>query len=334
MTYRKDPWQSFEEQLEWYASRLRQIKYDGALCEPPAAFRLEWHFLSLPENGICPDQIMSVLSSESVGPPHGFDVLRPAPLPELPPLPSRPADVHVKARPASPLARLFGAGRSREVDATAERHRLILQKANELESKRETLQQELNRQFGLELEKLQALRQRCLKNDIGSIRVLMERTHTWHRLPKVLARPLQFDLDREARIALCTIEIPDFSGLSIVRKRGDSGKGKWLPVSVADRRRLNETILDMLCLRAVYLAAKSDAGNWFHTVAVNAKQHWHDPATGAAREGIIASLQASKAEILELQFDRIDAKACFRHLKGISTPGGDHSTDLCHEHGR
>jgi restriction system protein len=63
-----------------------------------------------------------------------------------------------------------------------------------------------------------------------------------------------------------------------------------------------------------------DPGYLFDTVAVNAHQKWFDPATGVAREGIVASLQAMKDELCQLQPGHLDPKACFRHLSGISTP--------------
>jgi restriction system protein len=129
----------------------------------------------------------------------------------------------------------------------------------------------------------------------------------------------ELELDQSARIALCTVGIPDFASLGIVRKRGESWNAKWLSVSAAERKKSSEAILYALCLRAAYLVASSDAGGWFDTVAVNARQNWHDAATGAPRQGIIASLQASKEDLLNLHLGQLDPKACFRHLKGIST---------------
>jgi len=129
-------------------------------------------------------------------------------------------------------------------------------------------------------------------------------------------------------VALCTIEVPDFKRLSIVKKRGDSWRAKWLPVSATDKRKSNENILYSLCLRAAYLVAKSNFGSWFDTIAVNAQQKWFDAATGAPREGIIASMQAVTSEIEHLQLDLVEPKECFRHLKGITTPSVDNVTPI------
>ena len=101
-----------------------------------------------------------------------------------------------------------------------------------------------------------------------------------------------------------------------------------MPVSAAERKRSNETILYSLCLRAAYLAAKSDIGNWFDAIAVNATQKWNDAATGQAREGIVASLLVQKGEIVQLHLHQVDPKTCFRHLKGLSTPSIENVTPI------
>jgi hypothetical protein len=44
---------------------------------------------------------------------------------------------------------------------------------------------------------------------------------------------------------------------------------------------------------------------------LNAEQSWFDAATGTPRTGIIASLQASKAEMIQLNLEQADPKACF-----------------------
>ncbi len=95
---------------------------------------------------------------------------------------------------------------------------------------------------------------------------------------------------------------------------------KWVPVGANDKRKASERLLHALCVRAAYLIAASDSGSHFDMVAVNAHQTWIDSATGATRSGIVASLQAIKQSLLELQPGRLDPTACFRHLKGISTP--------------
>ena len=140
----------------------------------------------------------------------------------------------------------------------------------------------------------------------------------------MLQSDLRIDLDLGARIALATFDVPDFNLFAIVNERAGSRKTRWQSVwqSVPpnQKRRATETLLYVLCIRAAYLVAKSDEGNWFDTIAVNARQEWNDRATGQPRNGFIASLHATTDELRHLRLDQVDPKTCFFHLKGISTP--------------
>jgi restriction system protein len=119
-----------------------------------------------------------------------------------------------------------------------------------------------------------------------------------------------------SRVALCTIELPDLARFPFVKKRA----AKWAPASEADKQQAAERILYALCIRAAYLVAMGDPGDFFDTVAVNAHQKWIDPATGGPRDGVVASLQAPKHVLCRLEPENLDVKACFRHLSGISAP--------------
>jgi restriction system protein len=141
-----------------------------------------------------------------------------------------------------------------------------------------------------------------------------------HPLPRALQSDLKIDLDLDARIALATIEVPDFNSLAIVKQRAGSRRTGWQSVPLNQKRRATETLLYALCIRAAYLVAASDEGNWFDTIAVNARQQWNDRATGQPRNGFIASLHATTEELRRLRLDQVDPKTCFFHLKGISTP--------------
>jgi len=140
--------------------------------------------------------------------------------------------------------------------------------------------------------------------------------------PKLRLTSFDVDYDPTSRIVINTIELPDLSKLKIVKEKDSR------PLSQTARKQITETIFYSLILRAAYLTSKSDAGNWFDLIAINVKQKWNDPATGTPREGIIASLQTSKEEIIALHLNNVDPKSCFRHLKGISTPSLERITPV------
>ena len=226
------------------------------------------------------------LLSFGLEPPHGLDLLMQPELPELP------------EKPSSTPKRLYKDTLSRRERLSSLRKRILSRRERD-----ET--------------RCEQLHARCRSGDPAAIHDLLSLTFTRHRLPKPLPPSVTFALDFETKIALCTIEAPDFARLSIVRR---SRNWEWIPVSKAEKKRSSERLLYSLCIRAAYLTAMSDPGEFFDTIAVNARQKWFDPATGNPREGITASLQATKDALTALRSGHLEPKACFRHLAGIATP--------------
>lgn len=227
-------------------------------------------------------------------PPHGLELFKPAKKPAYPKLPDIPS-----ALPA------FYDLKNKE-KALKAREKLV----------------EIDAAFTIEMLKEAAyyddLRQKCLENSPESISELLELSHRRHKIPSALVAPVNIDVDIFARIVLSNIEIPAFASFGIIKEK-TKGSGTTY-VTATEQKRIRETLIHSLCIRSAFLIAKSDIGDWFDTICVNANQKWKDPATGAQKEGIIASLQATKAEILQLQLKDLDPTACFKHLKGLSTP--------------
>jgi restriction system protein len=301
MTYRDDPWKKFRYALESFERDLKALNYVGAFeAHEPTGGRFDRLFSDFfPSSGITPENVASLLAARFVGPPHGFDLLQPVPLPDVPKIPARPAQL------------------------AGQYDTWIVEKAEKLERQFLARFEQLSQQFQSETDALEKIRQRCVLEDPEAVIKLMDIALRRHPLPKLLRRPAEYHPDFSARLFLATIEVPNFANISIVRKRGSSWNAKPQLVSATERKRCLEAILYALAIRAAYLIANSDAGNWFDTIAVNVKQHWNDPTTGAPRDGLIASLQAMKSELATLQISSLEPKACFRHFKGISTPSVD-----------
>jgi restriction system protein len=317
--YWDNPCNKFASELSSYESALENLQYTSPF-NPSASTALR-HLL-YPSNGsIALSYIQSMLKGDAVTPPHGVELLKPFPAPKFPnppvsPYPPPPPE------PRSFLGRLI----AKRPDPPPKSQTDNIEVATRLERKRKQLQAEFETQFKKDSAQLASLHEACKSNDPQAIRLLMSLSHLRHWLPTPLRLSFETDLDPTARIALCTIQIPDFATLQIVKEKG--GRFRWHDVSATEKKRATETILYSLCIRAAYLVAKSDFGNWFDTVAVNAEQSWFDAATGTPRTGIIASLQASKTEIAQLNLEQADPKACFRHLKGIATPSVEQVTPV------
>ncbi|WP_161495372.1 restriction endonuclease [Bradyrhizobium sacchari] len=301
--------------MDNYERQLDAAEYEGVAKDLSKRQQYSRGFFTVEgfaDGPITPERINGLLAQ--IRPPYGYGVLAPLPLPEFPSLPSRPNDF-IPAAPPTGLRSIFSkppppAPRGFSPEILEKEARLIQKTAD----KRSAFQ----RKHEAIAHQLTEVRTRCEADDLDAVRFMMNLAHARNHLPAAIHRPIQFDFDQSSRVLLCSIEIPDFAKLPIVKRRGKSYE--YVPVAPKERKVLNEALLYSLCIRAAFLAAQCNIRNWFDVVAVNASQQWNDRATGSSKQGIIASLQGSSREFMGLRPDQIDPKTCFRHFKGISTP--------------
>lgn len=245
-----------------------------------------WRSEPMPSMAISDEQIQSLLSIESLKGPYGLKLLK---IPNMPTLPSI----------------LLNSSN----DAYDERIKKIKKRIEHIRSK-----------LAADLEKANKLKEAYNLNDQHAIEEISKLTLIRHALPKLFQGKIEVSYESDSRVILVVLEIPDLSSISIVKQKETKYRHQWISVAAGVQKKLKEDILYSLCIRAGYLVANSDANNNIDLIAINIRQKWFDPATGAPKEGFIASLQATKNDFMSLQMDRIAPKACFRHLKGISTP--------------
>ncbi|MGW1424643.1 restriction endonuclease [Bradyrhizobium manausense] len=293
----RDPWRQYGYRLDSYEGSLKRLTYAGALKPQDQSDDLGFFTVRSHPSALSLASASSILYESSLGPPHGYALLDPIPVPEFPKAPERPAT------------------------PPGQYDHYIVERAAKAEAKAKQLFEQFLDQYQKEAEQLGQLKQACQQGDDAALRLLMSISHVRHHLHPLLMLAFDVALDRQSRVILATVRVPDFKQLPIVKPKGSkSWNPDWTTVSAAERKRTTETLLYALCLRAAYLVSMSDAGNWFDTVAINVVQSWFDAATGTPQEGVIASLQAAKSDVVALKLHQVDVKACFRHLKGISTP--------------
>jgi restriction system protein len=301
MRHGTDDWRKFGYSLDRFENALKHLSYQSVfepVTEPQGLYTVGYFTVRAgAPNAVSAADVQSLLSESNLGAPHGAELLKPAGLPDFPHMPEAPrlptdeTNYHVKRR-----------------HQAISKSRSIREAFLEIERKDHAMLESLSSGYVEGKEKY-----------IGFLAALSLKRHF---LSAALQKPSECYYEASTRILLCEIEIPDFAALRITKLRGKSSD--WVDVSAAEKKRLCEILVYALCIRAAYLTARSDFGNFIETIAVNALQNWFDPATGAPKSGTIASLQARKEDLLALQPERLDAKSCFAHLKGISTPSVTH----------
>lgn len=287
-----------EIENEFYMVEQKIKKYSFCNIFEPAEYNLDWLTRKLPSNTVSVEQVQALLSTKSLAGPYGrnlFNSIAIEPLPVLSPK----------------LVNL-------DSDNYVNRIKKIQKKINEI-----------NSASTVYIERSNKLKEAYDLNQKSAIEDIFRLTLINHSMPKIFQRKIDVFYESDSRIVLVELEIPDLSSISIVKlKEKIRSDNEWIQVSARDQNRLKQEILYSLCIRAGYLVANSDTNNNIDIVTINAKQSWFDPATGIPQEGIVASLQSSKSDFLSLQIDRIKPKACFRHLKGISTPSIENTAKI------
>ncbi|MBV9158559.1 MAG: restriction endonuclease [Acidobacteriaceae bacterium] len=92
---------------------------------------------------------------------------------------------------------------------------------------------------------------------------------------------------------------------------------KETPVPESQRKKLYDETLYQIALASMYKVFQSDAVDALASVVFNGWVQSIDKATGALIRPCILSVQTTKHEFLSLNMSQVDARACFKKLKGV-----------------
>ena len=98
-------------------------------------------------------------------------------------------------------------------------------------------------------------------------------------------------------------------------KNGEVCQKKW---SERDFPKIYEGHLYRLCLSAIDLVFSNDPDNKVSSVVFNGYVIDYSPTTGQLEKRIIMSLLVSRDQFVDIDVEHVDAKQCFKYLKGVS----------------
>ena len=136
--------------------------------------------------------------------------------------------------------------------------------------------------------------------------------------------PKAYDLDYnvDGKLLIVDYQLPDPTSISSVRevkyiKARDEFKESYIPKTQLNK--LYDNMLYQTAIRTVYEIFKADKTNKLTLVVFNGYVNSIDPATGQKGVACVLSLQANREEIEAINLADVEPKACFKHLKGISS---------------
>jgi restriction system protein len=316
-----DPWRPFEYALARVEHELESVRYQSVLDR--GAIQRPLLFSGLPRGAVAISDVDSILSEAALAAPHGLAALQAFDTPLLPALPDWPdsqplptaADWTSDLRLAVAKALSVALPQSRPT-----RPEPLVKRYDSAQSKIDAWRDAMATAIHADQQRVSEIAVGCATGNDLAIEALVQAEFARRPLPDPIDCQPEFHLDTLNRVGLCVISVPDFARLQILKPKGNSWRAEWRPVSTVEKRRVSERLLYGLAIRAAYLTACCDPDNCYDVVAVNTVQKWHDAATGAPQEGVTASLQASKGQLINLKPWLVEPKECFRHLRGIATP--------------
>jgi restriction system protein len=176
----------------------------------------------------------------------------------------------------------------------------------------------------VEIDNIEATIIRANAADSTSIEKLTELTLFLSPYPSCMQRGVDCIYDFARRLLVLRVTVPNFELVPLLEEL----KTKSKPVSQARRRQYQELVVHSICLRTAYEVLRSKEFKHVSFVVVNGTMQYHDKTTGQLRSGVVASLSVSREAMEAINVHNIDAKACFRSLKGLHVPNWDHITPI------
>lgn len=133
-----------------------------------------------------------------------------------------------------------------------------------------------------------------------------------------------YELDYQpapAKLLLIEYELPSpeqMPTLKSVRFTASTGEVKETHISERDQRANFDSVCYQICLRTLHELFEADEHGNVDAILFNGFSTTVNRATGKDTRSCIMSVLVKKAEFMEIDLARVDPKACFKSLKGVS----------------
>jgi restriction system protein len=136
--------------------------------------------------------------------------------------------------------------------------------------------------------------------------------------------PQEFDLDFSAKNKLLVVDfsLPSLDALPKVKQVKyvqATNELKEIPLAENALAKLYDTLLYEITLRSLHELFSADCNNAIAAIVFNGWVRSIDKSTGQEVNACILSVQASRQEFAALNLVNVEAKACFKSLKGVGS---------------
>lgn len=140
--------------------------------------------------------------------------------------------------------------------------------------------------------------------------------------PDFFPKAFELDYNPETRILIVDYELPSPNAIpTVCEVRYDVAHDRFSEKQITERQlnSLYDNLLYQIALRTIHELYEADVIEALSVIVFNGYVRSVDPATGNETYACVFSIQAGRAEFLELNLAQIDPKACFKKLKGVGS---------------
>lgn len=139
--------------------------------------------------------------------------------------------------------------------------------------------------------------------------------------PDYFPQDFELEFNPTNQILIVDYQLPAPSDLTTTTEvKYVAARDEFTEKALSERQldQLYDSLLYEVALRTVHELFEADVVNALSAVAFNGWVKSVDKATGLASEACVLSLQVGRDEFMALDLANVDAKACFKKLKGVS----------------
>jgi restriction system protein len=141
------------------------------------------------------------------------------------------------------------------------------------------------------------------------------------KYPDTFPSDASIDFVEDTRMAVVDYCLPDIGTLPTLKEvKYIASRDAFQEVHVNEAwlNRTYDSVLYQIALRSLYELFQADAASAIDAIVFNGWVNSIDKATGKEVNACVLSIQATKSEFMDINLGQVDAKACFKKLKGVS----------------
>ena len=168
--------------------------------------------------------------------------------------------------------------------------------------------------------KVAALKAAYEAREASAVATVAELILAASRYPDWLERDSATEYSPESSTLIVDFVLPKIDMLPTVSKVAyiaSKNELRTTHITDTERSRLYDLVLYQIVLRSIHEIFSGDTGE-IENIVFNGWLTWVNQGTGVEETGCLLSLQVSRTEWLRIDLSKVEPKACFKQLKGVS----------------